>query len=116
MRSLKISLILFAVLLICITVNSIYIHQCTERLLVLTEEVSLGASTDTLEDFWRTNKKFIGLSISETQLDNISRLIVSVGCHQKSGQDKELKESLALLADAAQNMRRYEELSVENIF
>ena len=116
MRSLKISLILFAILLICITVNSIYIHYCTQRLLELTDEVAHGASTDSLVAFWETNRKFIGLSISETQLDNISRLIVSVGCHQKSGQDEELKESLALLTDAAQNMRRYEELSVENIF
>ena len=116
MRALRISLILFAVLLICITVNSIYIHRCTERLLELTEEVSLGASTDALEDFWHTNEKFIGLSVSEAHLDNVSRLIVSVGCYRSSGQEDELKKELSLLEDAALSIRRYETLSIENIF
>lgn len=116
MRSLKISLVLFALLLICIVANSLYIHRCSEQLSELTDAVAAGASTDRLEHFWRSNKRLIGLSISETYLDNVSRLIVSVKHNRAEGREDEVRKDLALISDTAESMRRYEELSIESLF
>ena len=116
MRSLKISITLFAILIICIAFNSLYISHCAERLLSQTDDILLSGSAEELDDFWKSNKKYIGMSISETQLDSISRLIVSIRCDIEQNNSADLKKDVALLRDAVDGIRRYERLSIENLF
>ena len=118
MRSLRISLALFAILLICIIINVIFIHSYADKLDASASELSSPDEEKLcrLEEHWSKNKKFIGLSISENHLDSISKIIVSIRCAYEAGDDIELKKNLALLADASDAIRRYEKLSPENIF
>ena len=116
MKSLKISLVLFSMLIICIIINSLYIYHSAARLSEAACTITDEQSINELENFWKTNKQYIGLSISETQLDHISRLIISIKCNYRSQNDSELKKDIALLIDAAEDIRRYEKFSIENLF
>ena len=116
MRSLKISLTLFAALIICIIFNSLYLHQCSAHLSEAAATVKNEADVVELENFWNNNKQFIGLSISETHLDYISRLIISVKYNCKYQNTSELQKDLSLLADSAEDIKRYERFSIENLF
>lgn len=116
MKSLKISLVLFFTLILLIFLNALYIHSCADRLSEAAEKISVGGSPQQLESFWEKNKEYIGLSISETQLDHISRLVVSIRCDHEHEDEAELKKDLALLTEAAEGLRQYEKLSVKNIF
>ena len=116
MKSLKISLVLFVILVICIIINSFYIHRSADRLSEAARTVSDKESIQELEDFWRANKQYIGLSISEAQLDHISRLIISVKCNYECQNSADLQNDIALLIDAAEEIKRYERFSIGNLF
>ena len=116
MKALHISLILFAILAICIVVNVIFIHRTADRLLELSSDVPTESSLAELEKFWESRKEFVGLSISEVHVDNVSRLIIAVRHAYESKNEFELRKNLALLSDAAEGIKRYERLSLENIF
>ena len=116
MRSLKITLILFSILMICIIFNIIYINRCADILTEKADAVLRGEQARELRDFWESNKEYIGISISEAQLDSISRLIITVEYDQLHGSRQELKKDVALLTDAIGGIRRYEKLSIQNIF
>ena len=116
MRSLKITIFLFSLLIICIIFNSLYIRRCSEVLEDSAEALLTGAQAEELEKFWEENRKYIGISVSENQLDNISRLVISAKYNQKHGDRAALEKDVALLMQAAEGLRRYEELTVENIF
>lgn len=116
MKALRISLILFWILVICIVSNVIFIHNCADRLLELSTAPPTEETLSELEEFWESRKEFVGLSISEVHIDNVSRLIISARHAYESGDKFELKKDLALLSDAAEGIRRYERLSLENIF
>ena len=116
MRSLKITVFLFSLLIICIILNSLYIHSCADGLENRAEALLMGAEAGELEVFWESNKKYVGISVSEAQIDNISRLIVSARFNQKHGNISDLEKDVALLIQAAEGLRKYEEITVENIF
>lgn len=116
MRSLKITLVLFSALVLCIVFNSLYIRRCADRISEMAEGIRMGEDVGELEDFWSKNEKLFGISISETQLDYISRLIISIGHDHRNGNTSELEKNIALLTDAVQGIRRYESFSLENIF
>ena len=116
MRSLKISLTLFAMLIICIVFNSLYISRCADKLLSQADAILVSRSTEELDSFWKSNKKYIGMSISEIQLDNISRLIVCIHCDIEQKNYANLEKDVALLCEAADGIRKYEKLSIENLF
>lgn len=116
MRSFKITVVLFLILMICIIFNSLYIHRCADSLTEKAEAILNGGQTQELKVFWETNKKYIGISISEAQLDNISRLITVIDFNQRQGNRQELETNIALFTDAVEGMRRYEKISIQNIF
>ena len=116
MRSLKITLVLFSALVLCIVFNSLYIRRCADRISEMAEGIRMGEDVGELEDFWSKNEKLFGISISETQLDYISRLIISIKHNQIYKNTSELEKDISLLTDAVEGVQRYERFSLENIF
>ena len=116
MRSLIITSILFLLLILCIILNSLYIHRCADQISAMAEMILEGNDAAQLETFWKNNRSYIGISISEDQVDNISRIIASVRINQESGNMPELEKDIAHLLQAAESMRQYERLSLQSLF
>ncbi|MBQ8850553.1 MAG: hypothetical protein IJ011_10760 [Clostridia bacterium] len=118
MKAFHISLALFALLAVCIISNVIFIHSCADRLSEFSEELYVPTEEKLceLEDFWESRRRFIGLSISEAYLDNISKTISSLRWAYESGDSAEVEKCLMLLSDSAEAIRRYESLSMVSIF
>ena len=118
MRSFNISVTLFICLCICVIANAIFIHDCADRIERAADELSAPTEEKLceLETLWEKRKAYIGLSISENHLDSISQTIISLRCAYESRNEAEFKKDLALLSACADEIKRYERLSVENIF
>ena len=116
MRSLSITVALFLLLIICIIFNSLYIHRCADRITEMATEILDGCEARELEMFWNNNKAYVGISISEAQIDNISRIITSIQLDQEYGNTPELEKDVALLLQAVESLRQYESLSIQSLF
>jgi len=118
MRSLIISITLFLILTIAIIINVGFIHNTADYM--SSAATALRTPTENelsdLENFWERNQEKIGLSISNTYLDGIGRIIISLRCAYEAGDIQEVQKNCALLNDAAEEIRRTERLSLGNIF
>ena len=118
MKALIISVILFVLLIACIISNVGYIHTCADRLEILAGAMETPTDEElaALEAFWDKNEGLIGLSVSSVHLDSISKTIVSIRSAYEVGNKEELLKQCALLSDSANDVRRLEQLAIENIF
>ena len=118
MKSFSISLTLFMLLAVCMIANVIFIHDCADRIKQATEELSVPTDQKLceLEELWSSRKKYIGLSVSEKHLDNVSQIMIALRSAYESGDDGEFKKNLALLTASSDEIKKYECLSIENIF
>lgn len=118
MRSLIISVTLFVLVVLCVILNVGYIHSTADKIdnaaadLAEPTEEKLSA----LEELWEKNEGLLGLSLSSTFLESVSKTIVSLRCAYESGDRAEYEKNRALLFLCAEGIRGLERLSIENIF
>ncbi len=121
MKSLIILLLLTATLLCGTICNAIYINDISDRLLLSIESLPPPDSADCsarirdLIGFWEDEIDTVCLSVSYTVADRISEqaavLLACSVCGDRFG----FYSALALLHDAAEDMRRLEQISIENL-
>lgn len=121
MKSLYVSLVLFAVMLGGIVTNFVYINRTADKMTemldalpALTEPACLEA-TQEICDFWLEEADLVALSVSYTVVDRVSEqaalLVSCAACHDFYG----YHSALALLKDAVGDMRRLERFSIGNL-
>ncbi len=118
MKSLIISVTLFLLVALCIIINVGYIHSTADKI----EKAAVGLAEPTeekisaLEELWKKNEGILGLSLSSTFLENVSKTVVSLRCAHESGDAAEYEKNRAFLFHCAEGIRGLERLSIENIF
>jgi hypothetical protein len=122
MRSLTILLILTALLLSATISNCIYINDISDRLLSKIEALpspdakeACKIKIDDLIRFWEQNFDTVCLSVSYTVADRISEQAQTLLSCARIGDLYGFYQSLTLLRDAVEDMRRMEDLSVVSL-
>ena len=119
MRSFIITLILFFTVISIIAINSLYIQETTDTLILYAnDEEFKKAPTDALErleSFWDKNRLLIEFSVSCKEVDRMSELILDLGECIKASNTDEATRIRALIADCAKDISRLERISIENL-
>ena len=119
MKTLIASIILFLILVGIIIGNLFYIRYATDRLWEYTESISVDSPDEDMERlsaFWKRHKKFIALSASYTELDDICELIIKLSHAHKTGNTAAIEKNKELVLDELIGITRFEKISIENIF
>ena len=121
MKMFAISLTLLAAVLVCVTVNYIYINEVCDTLIEQLEVLpdikddACAEAAKRLGDYWNEQVDYAGLSASYVITDRISEqtetLIACAECGDLFG----FRTALALLYDAVGDLRRLESFSIGNI-
>ena len=120
MKSFWGSVILFALLILSVTLNGIYVAHVAERIdqyaeRLETEKEDPTALLEELQDLWKKHRKFLTFSIDTVTLDEIEKTILSLVVAHESGNSYEFEKYRAYLGEAAREISRFERLDLENI-
>ena len=120
MKALPITILIFLIMISVIIINVGFINRTSRTMHSLLDNLDESSEREVgiseLECFWKNNQSIVGLSISNTQLDNISSLVICLRCSYEEKDDTEFERYRALLYDAADNIRRFEKFSLNNVF
>ena len=121
MRSLIISLILFAVVCGTIVANGIYVTKISERISSLASELpersQEGAerAAAELSDFWERHRTFLGLGLGSSGIEHLNELIVSLHYAVSSKDEIEIARLCALIREQCSDISLHERLSIHGI-
>ncbi len=121
MKTFWCSLGVFLLLIGAIVFNFIYVNRTADELIRLTENVPedpTGAdeALEALAGYWKSNRDFLGMSVSYTELNRVDDLIVAMQSHGKQAETADYLCDRALLLPAICEIRRLEQFHVWNIF
>ena len=100
MKALISSVILFVILVGIIIGNTFYIRYATDTIRAYTEAISIDSTPDEvgrLSQFWKKHKKFVALSSSFTELDDICELIIKLESAYKTGNAAAIERNKELI-------------------
>ena len=118
MRALAISLILFALAITAVCVNSAFIHRTAQKVKDLALSVINGESeaADDLTDYWEKRKRLVSLTVGLREIDTVSEQILKLcACAQLDKAD-DLFINYLLLCNAIDDITRYERMTLTGIF
>ena len=119
MKTLIASVILFGILIAIIIGNIFYIKYATDTIRGYTEQINVNSPPENMErlsEFWKRNKKFVALSVSFTELDDICELIIKLESAYKTGNSDAIERNKELIFDELIGITRFEKISIETIF
>lgn len=120
MKGFMATVCIFALILGVIITNKIYLTTTSTELLrqaeSLREEIpkSIG-HIDRLQSDWKQNKDIMQISVTHKRIDTVTDLIDSLRAYAISHDEVEYKKTAALLINALEEIKRFEELSAVNI-
>lgn len=111
---------IFVVLSGIILINKSYLTTTSTELLRQAETLREGipenmGDIDRLQAAWERNKDVIQISVTHKRIDTVTDLIDSLRAYALSGDGVEYEKTAALLINALEEIRRFEELSAVNI-
>ena len=119
MRSFIITSLLFAVMIVSITANAIYVSRTADRIKDHVESEEFEKAPETamtaLESLWEDNRILLELSVGYKEIDLISELILDLKHYVNEGNTEESKRIRILISDATDDISRLERLSIENL-
>lgn len=126
MKSFVLSAILFAVMLAGIVGNALYVnHICDDMLTILAElpdEATTAGDTaavlktlETLEGRWNEAHRWLSLSASYCEIGQIRSEMTAMRVHFIAADDDNYLCAREQLKLAIENMRRFEQFSVDNL-
>ena len=121
MRSLIISLILFAVVCGAIVANGIYVTRISERIASLAAELpeqsheSAVRSVDELTDYWEKHRTFLGLGLGSSGIEHLNELIISLRYAVSDRNALETARLCALIREQCADISLHERLSIHGI-
>ncbi len=121
MKAWIISLCLFILLISTIVGNAIYVnrvaHHIEDTVAALSfDDTKTSVQIDALEAYWEQHRPYVALSIGYRELDHLCESLISLRAafDTKNASDFELYRQLT--EDAAAELARLEQISVENLF
>ena len=119
MRSFIATILIFIFMCIAITLNNRYVKDCASYICDCVSEESFyndpKAAVNRLEDFWKKNHPFIGLSVGFKELDRLSELIIELKSYTELGNSSEMKRLRMLIIDSSDDISRLEKFDIENL-
>jgi len=120
MRAFWFSLVLLNLLLLLIVFNFVYIRQITDELSVIGSRFAREGATaeqiQALTDQWHHYRPYLSFSVNYRELDHMEELMASLALYHNTDNTVEFRRTCILIADAASDIARLEQWSVENIF
>ncbi|MBE6597754.1 MAG: hypothetical protein E7641_08830 [Ruminococcaceae bacterium] len=106
MRSFIITASIFILMLIVITLNSIYVRETTAEIY----DLLYKDSTEELCELWEKNLPFLRLSVSYAELERVGELIAELKYYDTMNNSKEKERIRLLIRDAVSDIDRLERL------
>ena len=119
MKELTVSLILLAVVIILVIANALYVNSTLEQLGELTEKAFNERSEESVSEligFWEKHKPLVGLSASLREIDSVTENMLNLQTSFKESNEVIAEQSYSLLRNALDDIRRYEKISIINVF
>ena len=122
MRTLIITLSLFLVLCVGMSINFVYINSVTQELTTLTEKLDVSSPSecnDTIKeirDLWEKSIPLFSLSVSFREIDYLGETLLALSAACENRDEVEFERYRALLIDALDGVSRLEQFSIVNIF
>ena len=119
MKIFAISLILLTITVALVLVNVSYVKSTTDNLLSLAKDVRADPCEKTvgrLAECWDRHRSVLALSVSLRDIDSVTENLLNLktACLEKN--EWLVEQSYSLFCNALEDIRRYETLSVLNIF
>lgn len=116
-----IAALLLALMISAVFINSKYVENTADHILSVLNELPDDMSDSVFEireisDYWEKRKLILTITLSEPKLDAVSSLFDDLLINAEEGKADEYKKSMAQLKRAIENIRKFEEFSIENIF
>ena len=118
MRALAISLCLLVLIITVVIINAVYMAGAIDDMKQLALDVLEGESgaIDKLTSAWNRHKVLMGLSVSFREIDSATEHLLTLRAAYELGNQPILQQSYALFCNALDDIGRYEQMSVDNIF
>ena len=122
MKVLYTAIILFMVMIAVVVVNYIYINRVCDRMYVMAsqapgvDEEGCYGQVSILDDVWQENQKYVCLSVSYVELNQIGNSISSMKAFAQTKDAAEFENARRILLNTIREVRRLESFTVETIF
>lgn len=121
MKAWIVSLCLLALLFGLIALNTSYVHRVADHICREAEALTIGdvpsdERLSSLEKYWEKHRPLVALSIAHRELDRLSEALIALRAAYDAGADADFTIQRQLVINAASELSRLEEISVENLF
>ena len=115
MKELIISLILFGLLLVGVSLNAVFVQRCAEYLndysQRLQDDADKAALLEALETDWQKSKTVLEWTVAHRELEGIDELMLSLRVSHERGNEADFARYCELLSIAADGICRAERFS-----
>lgn len=115
-------LCLFAVMMLAITVNHVYIRQFSEDAIRICEQIDPCLSqSDAVEqakriqDRWSANKKFIQITVNHTEIELIDNAVDELWVYTQKGDTSDFEKAKQIAINVFEELGLAEHLAFVNI-
>lgn len=111
MKSLIISLLLFAAVLSLMIFNIKYVSDTVNTMKEIASAVREGVqSSDDLTDYWDTRRTYLGFCVSFREIDKVSENVLCLESAHSEGSALMVEQSYLLLCNSLDNILRLEKI------
>ena len=117
MKSFILSAIIFAILIILVISNSIYIHHSCDEMLSLSANLTISDinGVKALCDAWQKHKAIFSISIHDSHIDKITELTEDIKSAATQSNGAEFEKNIILLNELLDEVKKIEEISFQGI-
>lgn len=120
MKGFLATICIFVLVLAIILTNKIYLTNVSTDFLQQAQSLrgNLPHSINRIEKLqkdWDNNKDLLQISVSHKRIDTVTDLIDALLCYARMQDETEYKKTAALLVNALEEIKRFEEFSAVNI-
>ena len=120
MKDFWISISLFVIVLMCVTINSIYVSSISSKLESIAEELNYDGSPATLiselATLWEKSRVWLSLSVDTPQLDSIDIIIDSLRLSYEMQEPFEFEKYRLQLSELSKEISILEKLTLQTVF
>ena len=114
MKSLVISLLLFAAVISLMIFNVKYVSDTVSTMKELADEVCSGAqSSDALIEYWDSRRTYLGFCVSFRELDKVSENVLCLKSAHNEQSKLMVEQSYLLLCDSLDDILRLEKIFIK---
>ena len=115
MKAFVASICIIAVFTGLIIANAIYINKVADDLILATNDVKMDTGCEKLRSLWESKRLIISLCANHKEIDKIQEQIALMENAIKKDDPLELKRAMVLFIEYTNNIKRHEELTLDNI-